>query len=208
MIDFIFCLCEAKFLDGGDGRGGGIYVGLKGTTTIFTLTRLNFTNNKDNVGKDLFFTCASLSSSVTSPHFDLHSSVTEKENTLMGEDSSPFVSPVSLFIFLNGYFGSSVSVSLSDGDDALYCGMSVSPCSSLLNEAEHFGGVNGRKEMNMKGYRDMTKRQDLSNVNMKSNSTATIVLTFQNNLEGSETNATDNTGSLSFSFFDFSCGSC
>jgi hypothetical protein len=98
-------------------------------------------------------------------------------------------------------------VSLSDGDDGVYSGMSVSPCSSLLNETEHFGGVNGRKEMNVKRYRDVTKRHDLSNVDMKSNSTATIVLTFQNNLAGSGTSATDNAGSLSFSFFDFACGS-
>jgi hypothetical protein len=100
---------------------------------------LNLTSNNVTIGKAMYFTSDSLISSLyPSFCFEWPSNVEEKENTLMVEDASPFVFPISLFFLSTGYFGRSVFVSSSDGEDEIYCGLSVFPCQTITLESSHF----------------------------------------------------------------------
>jgi hypothetical protein len=86
--------------------------------------------------------------------------------------------------------------------------MSVFPCSSFENGTEHFKGINGKKEMNLKGNNHVNRRYDMNIIEVKKNETDFIViLTFQHSLGREGESSINKVEFLSFSFFNFSLGS-
>jgi hypothetical protein len=116
-------------------------------TIPFSLSTLILNRNTAREGEHLFSTCNRLLTTVTSPKYDWCGDVSEKLTSLMGVYSSPFLSPLSLFIFLVGYSGSVVYVrSVWDLTEKYYW-VEESPCLTLERRIAKLESGVGQRRM-------------------------------------------------------------
>jgi hypothetical protein len=105
--------------ENGGGRGGGMYLSHGSATLTTPLSSLVFESNNASIGGDLFLECPTLRSLVTKDSFSFASSVENVEKPLWGKDSNKFVEEVDLFVFIDGYKGSTIYVG-TGGESKLY----------------------------------------------------------------------------------------
>ncbi|KAH7821517.1 uncharacterized protein MONOS_9996 [Monocercomonoides exilis] len=122
--------CEVNQIN---GRGGGIYFDLKGSTNNYLFSGITFSRNEAFEGKDMFVRCADLNASIIPSLFDFeYFGEDERPKVdLKGRDETHFMSAsADLLYFLVKFSSSTISVG-SAGIDFIGCGKAETPCHSL-----------------------------------------------------------------------------
>ncbi|KAH7821633.1 uncharacterized protein MONOS_7290 [Monocercomonoides exilis] len=122
--------CEVNQIN---GRGGGIYLDLKGSTNKYLFSGITFSGNEAFEGKDMFVRSADLNASIIPSLFDFEYFGEDElpKVDLKGRDETLFMSAsADLLYFLVKFSSSTISVG-SAGIDFIGCGKAETPCHSL-----------------------------------------------------------------------------
>ncbi|KAH7819191.1 uncharacterized protein MONOS_3217 [Monocercomonoides exilis] len=78
----------------------------------------------------MYFVCESLASSVKEPLFAFMTSITQKDNSIVGHDRTEAFGDwdADLFIFFDGFFDDTIFVDGISGVEEVYCGLEKAPC--------------------------------------------------------------------------------
>ncbi|KAH7831904.1 uncharacterized protein MONOS_16535 [Monocercomonoides exilis] len=115
------------------GRGGGIYLDLKGSINNYLFSGITFRRNEAFDKKDMFVRSADLNASIIPSLFDFEyfGADGEIKVDLKGKYETHFMSPsADLLIFLVKYSSSTISVGSAE-INFIWCGKAEIPCHSL-----------------------------------------------------------------------------
>eukprot|EP00770_Monocercomonoides_exilis_P013232 MONOS_13179.1-p1 / transcript=MONOS_13179.1 / gene=MONOS_13179 / organism=Monocercomonoides_exilis_PA203 / gene_product=unspecified product / transcript_product=unspecified product / location=Mono_scaffold00786:24395-29480(+) / protein_length=1657 / sequence_SO=supercontig / SO=protein_coding / is_pseudo=false len=135
--DTTFSSCSVSEDTSSGGRGGALMIefneGSLVSESSFSITNVVFSGNKASVGRDMYFVCESFVTSVKKPLFAFMTSITQKDNSVVGHDRTEAFGDwnVDLFIFFDGYKADLVYVDGTSGVDKEYCGLEKAPCKSV-----------------------------------------------------------------------------
>ncbi|KAH7823127.1 uncharacterized protein MONOS_14883 [Monocercomonoides exilis] len=121
------------------GKGGFCFVDSIGADADFVFEKIKFSDNVASMGKNVFFSCADLSSSVKPEQFliNLDEWITDT-NAFSGTDTAYFTAKaVDLLAFIVDYNSERIIVSSSFGADVKGCGKETLPCSSFSTGLQH-----------------------------------------------------------------------
>ncbi|KAH7816254.1 uncharacterized protein MONOS_3034 [Monocercomonoides exilis] len=175
------------------GRGGALMIEYKDdsqvSSTTFSITNIVFSANKASVGRDIYFVCESLAASVNESSFDFMTSISQKDNSIVGHDRTEAFGDwdVDLFIFLDGYFADTIYVDGTSGVEKAYCGLEKAPCLSVNYGMEHLKRTQTTKqEIILFTNSSVVGCVDMSGVSVKAKEEEIIGIECKSELNGSE----------------------
>ncbi|KAH7831407.1 uncharacterized protein MONOS_9415 [Monocercomonoides exilis] len=81
----------------------------------------------------MYFVCESFVASVKEPLFTFMTSITQKDNSVVGHDRTEAFGDwnIDLFIFFDGFFDDTIFVDGTSGVEEVYCGLEKAPCKNV-----------------------------------------------------------------------------
>ncbi|KAH7830534.1 uncharacterized protein MONOS_4288 [Monocercomonoides exilis] len=191
--DTTFSTCSVSEDTSSGGRGGALMIefaqGSQVSSTSFSMMNVVFSENKASVGRDMYFVCESLVASVKEPLFAFMTSITQKDDSVVGHDRTEAFGDwnVDLFIFFDGYFADKVYVDGTSGVEEVYCGLEKAPCKNVNYGMGHLKKtLNVKEEIVVCEKSNITGCADVSGMNVKAKSETIVGVECKREVSGSE----------------------
>ncbi|KAH7831228.1 uncharacterized protein MONOS_3800 [Monocercomonoides exilis] len=188
----IFSSCCVSEDTSSGGRGGALMIEYKDdsevSSTTFSVTNIVFSANKASVGRDMYFVCGSFVVSVKEPLFAFMTSISSKDNSIVGHDRTEAFGDwnVDLFIFFDGFFDSTIYVDGISGVERVYCGLEKAPCLNVNYGMERLKRTNVKEEIIVISNSSLTGCVDVSNMYVKAKAETIVEIGCQREVNSSE----------------------
>ncbi|KAH7830794.1 uncharacterized protein MONOS_3581 [Monocercomonoides exilis] len=188
-----FSTCSVSEDTSSGGRGGALMIeynhGSQLSESSFSITNIVFSANKACVGRDMYFVCESFAASVNDSSFAFMTSISQKDNSIVGHDRTEAFCgwDVDLFIFLDGFFADAIYVDGASGVEEVYCGLEKAPCKSVDYGVGHLKRAqNIKQEIILCSKSTVTGCIDAGGMNVKAKVETVIGIECQREVSGSE----------------------